>query len=165
MISDPSAAHTWRRHLSEALRAIRRSRQLSVAEVAQRMGLDRRLYAIFEAGGGRPVNLERIMTFARVTDSDPYAIFFSVVIGAPELAVRASNNKLMMAYAILLQEFNAEVGDDVARIETRAAITAFSDAFKSLADAAAVHRENSSRDWLAERAAKLGAPGQDRNKR
>ena len=125
------------------------------------MGLKRRLYAIFEAGGGR-MNVERVMTFARVTDSDPYAIFFSVMVGAPELAVRASDNKLMTAFAILLQEFNAEVGDDAARIETSAVIMAFSDAFRSLADAAAAHRENSSRDWLAERAAKLGAPGRGR---
>jgi len=62
------------------------------------------------------------------------------------------------------QEFNAEVGDDIGRLETRAAIMAFSDAFKSLAGAAAVHRENASRDWLAERAAKLGAPGPGRKK-
>jgi hypothetical protein len=65
----------------------------------------------------------------------------------------------------LLQEFSGEVGEDIARIETRAAITAFSDAFRTLAGAAAAHRENSARDWLAERAAKLGAPDPDQTKR
>jgi transcriptional regulator with XRE-family HTH domain len=161
MTSDPSAQDTWNRRLAQALGAIRRFRQLSVLEMAQRMDLARRTYAVFEAGDGQ-MNVERIMAFAGATDSDPYAIIFSVMIGASELAVRAADNKLLTAFTILLQEFDAEVGDDVARIETRAAITAFSAAFKSLADAAAVHRENSSRDWLAERAAKLGAPGRGR---
>ncbi len=163
MTSDLSVMDAWSRYLSEALRAIRRSRQLSVADVAQRMGLPRRSYAYFEAGGGR-LNVERIMAFAEVTDSDPYAIIASVMIGAPELAVRTRDNKVIMALAILLQEFNALVGDDLARIDTGAALTAFSAAFKNLADTAAKQRENGSRDWLAERAAKLPAPGPRRRK-
>jgi hypothetical protein len=44
-------------------------------------------------------------------------------------------------------------------------ISAFSDAFRRLADDAAAYRENASRDWLAERVAKLGAPGRGRRKR
>jgi len=158
MTSDPSAPDAWNRNLSQALRAIRHSRQLSALDVARRMGLPRRSYAFFEAGGGR-MNIERIMSFAHVTDSDPYAIVASVMIGAPELAVRTADNKLMTAFTILLQEFNTDVGDDIGRLETRAAISAFSGAFSSLADAAAAHRKNSSRDWLAERAPKLGRPG------
>jgi transcriptional regulator with XRE-family HTH domain len=163
MTSDPSALDAWNRNLAQALRAIRRTRQLSALDVARRMGLPRRSYAFFEAGSGR-MNVERIMTFARATDSDPYAIIASVMIGAPELAVRTADNKLMTAFTILLQEFNAEVGDDVGRLETRAAISAFSDAFKALAGAAAAHRENSSRNWLSDRAAKLGAPGRGRKR-
>jgi transcriptional regulator with XRE-family HTH domain len=164
MTSDPSAQDAWSRHLSQALGAIRRSRQLSVLEMAQRMDLARRTYAAFEAGDGQ-MNIERIMAFAHATDSDPVAIILSVMIGAPELAVRAADNKMLTAFTILLQEFSTAVGDDVARLETSAAISVFSDAFRRLADDAAAHRENSSRDWLAERAAKLGAPGRGRRKR
>jgi transcriptional regulator with XRE-family HTH domain len=105
MTSDRSAQDTWSRHLAQALRAIRRSRQLSTIEVAQRMDLARRTYAAFEAGDGQ-VNIERIMKFARATDSDGYAIILSVMIGAPELAVRAADNKLLTAFTILLQEFS-----------------------------------------------------------
>ena len=157
MTSKPSAPDARNRTLSQALRAIRHARGLSALDVAQRMGLPRRSYAFFEAGGGR-VNIDRIMAFAQATDSDPYAILVSVMIGAPELAPRASDNKLMTAFMILLQEFNAEVGDDIAQLETGAVIGAFSAAFRRLADAAAEQRRNASRDWLAERAPRLGKP-------
>lgn len=125
------------------------------------MGLPRRSYAFFEAGGGR-INIERIMAFARATDSDPYAIVASVMIGAPALAVRAADNKLVTTLAILLQEFNAEVGDDIARLETQAAISAFQDAFRGLAAKAALHRKNASQAWLTEGATKLPTPARRR---
>jgi transcriptional regulator with XRE-family HTH domain len=157
MTLDLSAQDAWSRHLSQALRAIRRFRQLSVLEVAQRMRLARRTYAAFEAGDGH-INVERIMTFAHATDSDGYAIILGVMIGAPELAVRAADNKLLTAFAILLEEFSAAAGDDIARLEASAGIGAFSEAFRRLADDAATKRDNASRDWLAERSANLRSP-------
>ena len=157
MASDPSAPDAWSRHLSHALRAVRRARQLSAIEVARRMGLPRRTYGFFEAGGGC-MNIARIMEFARVTESDPYAIVASVMIGSPALAVRTMDNKILMAFAILLQEFNADVGDDVRQVETSAVISAFSAAFKSFSNAAAARSENSSTEWLNAGASKLGLP-------
>lgn len=120
------------------------------------MGMPRRSYSHFEASGG-PISPERILAFARATESDAYAILISIMIDAPSLAVRVSDNKLLGAFAILLQEFNQEVGDDLDRIETGVAISAFSTAFKTIADAVATRRENAAPTWLSEKLSKLGA--------
>ena len=120
------------------------------------MGMRRRSYSNFEAGRG-PFNPERILAFARATESDPYAILLSIMIDAPALAVHAADNKLLAAFTILLREFHQDVGEALGRIETSTAISAFSSAFKTLADESAAHRENAAQTWLIEELSKLGA--------
>jgi transcriptional regulator with XRE-family HTH domain len=156
MASDRSIEDSWSRSLSQALRAIRRKRQLSALEVARRMGMPRRSYSHFESSGS-PISPERILAFARATDSDAYAILLGVMIDAPALAVRMSDNKALGAFAILLREFDQDVGDDLARIETSTAISAFATALKTLAEAAAARRESAAQTWLTEELSKLGA--------
>jgi transcriptional regulator with XRE-family HTH domain len=156
MASDPFALDVWSRRLSQAARAIRRKRRLSAVEVARRMGMERRSYSNFEAGRG-PFNPARILAFALATESDPYAILLSIMIDAPALAVHAADNKLLAAFAMLLREFHQDVGEALGHIETSTAISAFSTAFKTLADATAERPENAAQSWLSEEFSKLGA--------
>jgi hypothetical protein len=124
------------------------------------MGMERRSYSNFEAGRG-PFNPARILAFARATDSDPYAIMLSIMIDAPALAVHAADNKPLAAFAILLREFHQDVGEALGHIETSTAISTFSTAFKTLADAAAARPENAAQSWLSEELSKLGAAGRE----
>lgn len=156
MASDPSLPGAWGRRLSPALRAIRRKRLLSAKEIARRMNMPRRSYSHFEAGRG-PIKLEHILAFARATDCDPYAILIDVLADAPALAVRVSDNKVLAVFTILLREFNQEVGEALGLIETSTAISAFSIAFKTLADAAAARQDNAAQAWLSEELSKLDA--------
>jgi transcriptional regulator with XRE-family HTH domain len=156
MAADPAAQASWSQRLAQALQAIRRKRRLSALEVARRMGMKPRSYSHFEENG-RPISLERIVAFARATESDPYAILISTMIDAPALAVRVTDNKLISALVILLREFNRDADEGLALIETQAAISAFSDAFNTLAAAASARRENAAESWLNEELSKLGA--------
>ena len=144
-----------------ALRAIRVARGLTTTETASRMQLDRRNYANFEAGKGR-LNLERILRFAEVTDSDPWAILAAVLMGSPGLARDAADNKLVLAFLILLAEFVGQLGEGVRDIETADAVSAFREAFRSLETSAISRTERRSADWLRLGLAKLGLdPGAD----
>src|SRR5580692_3198189 len=117
MSSERPSPDVWGRHPATALRPIRRARRLSTVEVASLMGMDRRNYANFEAGKGR-LNLERILRFAEVTDSDPWAILAAVLMGSPRLARDAADNKLVMVFLILLAEFEGQVGEGIRTLDT-----------------------------------------------
>jgi transcriptional regulator with XRE-family HTH domain len=149
----PPAA--WARSLAQALREIRKVRGLSTVQISALMGMDRRNYANFEAGKGR-LNLERVLRFAEVTDSDPWAILASVVMGRPQLAVEAADNKMLLAFFILLGEFEAQFGAGLRVIETADAISAFAQAFKALETSMAEKRTRSAAEWLQEGASRTG---------
>ena len=146
---------TWARSLAQALREIRQVRGLSTAQISDLMGMERRNYANFEAGKGR-LNLERVLRFAEVTDSDPWAILASVVMGRPRLAVEAADNKMLMAFFILLGEFEAQSGAALGAIETADAISAFAQAFKALESSLADKRARRAVEWLQEGASRTG---------
>lgn len=140
--------------LSLALRAVRRTRQMSSREIAAAMGIPLRSYLHFEAGGGRP-NIDLVLKFAQATDSDPYAILGGALIGAPELAGYCARNKMMVALAIGLQEFCAELGPDIERLETSTLVMAFSELFTGLASQARP-QEDWAQKWLADKAPSVG---------
>ena len=115
MSSDPP---TLSELLSQALRGVRRARRLRAQDVAAAMGLPLRSYEYFEGGFGQ-VNLERVYAFAKATGSDGDAILAAILIGEPELAVWAADNKLVLALKIALGEFAEDLGADIARIDTQ----------------------------------------------
>lgn len=152
MSSEPEA---WGPRLAIALRAIRKARGLSAAQVAALMGMDRRNYANFEAGRGR-LNLARVVGFAQVTDSDVWAILAAVLLDAPQLALGAADNKMLLAFYILLGEFVSQFGGRMRLLDTAEVIAAFSGAFKSLGSCVDEKETRLSADWLREGAARLG---------
>lgn len=164
MSSERPAPDAWGQRLAAALRPIRRSRGLSTARMAALMGMDRRNYANFEAGKGR-LNLERILRFAEVTDSDPWAILAGVLMGSPRLARGAADNKLVTVFLILLAEFEGQLGETIRTLDTAEAVSAFREAFRTLEASATAKRERLPADWLRKGAAKIGLgagpPGDD----
>ncbi len=149
MSSDPP---TLSELLSQALRGVRRARRLRAQDVAAAMGLPLRSYEYFEGGFGQ-VNLERVYAFARATGSDGDAILAAILIGEPELAVWAADNKMVLALKIALGEFAEDLGADVARIDTRALLTAFTQMFKGLATEAKANKA-----WAESRLGSAAAP-------
>jgi transcriptional regulator with XRE-family HTH domain len=148
-------AESWGRSLAQALRQIRQARGLSATQAAALMGMDRRNYANFEAGKGR-LNVVRILRFAEVTDSDPWAILASVLMKTPRLAVEVADNKLLLAFFILLGEFEARFGQDMGTLQTADVISAFSQAFRTLEASLADRQARLAIDWLQEGAARIG---------
>lgn len=118
--------------LSRALRAIRRQRGLSAAQVAQSMNLPRRSYEYFEAGGGR-LNFARVIDFAEATHSDAYAILAAVFLGTPDFARRCADNKLATILLLALQDFHELARDDLTRLSPQALISTFEAMFSRLA--------------------------------
>ncbi len=145
--------------LAVALRLIRLHRRMKPAEVADRMGIAKRTYEHFEAGKGA-INLERIHRFADATDSDPYAIIDCMALGSPEFALRCADNKAMVAWRVITQEFNTEVGDAIMELETASIINAFTKTLKDLA-MQAVRRDDVAKAWLEQRLANLVRPSSD----
>ena len=135
--------------LSKAMRDIRKKRGLKTSEVASSMGMALRSYEHFEAGRGR-ISYERLLAFAKATDSDPYALLAVVAFDSPEFALRVADNKLMQVMMLTLKEFNEELGEDIGDLETRTLIAAFTRIFKELIDNVR-KRDTFAEEWLAER--------------
>jgi hypothetical protein len=121
--------------LSEVLRLLRRRRGLRTVDVARAMQMPLRSYEHFEAGRGR-LNLERVKAFARVTNSDPYAILAAVDLGAPDLALACADNKLMLVLHLALDGFHKASPDRIAKLEARTLLMGFEALFEELAKAA-----------------------------
>ena len=119
------------------------------------MEMDRRNYANFEAGRGR-LNVARILRFAEVTDSDPWAILAGVLTGSPRLARGAADNKLVTVFLILLAEFEGQLGEAIGTLDTAEVVSAFREAFRTLEASAAAKRERLAADWLRKGSAKIG---------
>jgi len=116
---------------AQAVKGIRRKRDLKAHEVAQRMGLPVRTYELFETGGGS-LSSDRIRKFAEATDSDPFALVLSVVFGDAEFAISCANAKLAMIIVMLLGEFFEEHSSDLRFLDPTAFIKAFRRAFDEL---------------------------------
>jgi transcriptional regulator with XRE-family HTH domain len=97
--------------LSSVLKALRLQRRMTVQQVAERMGLEKRTYERFEAGEGE-LKVERIFSFAQATDTDPYALLASVRLGSADFAVACADNKLALLFVAHARDlFEREGGD------------------------------------------------------
>ncbi len=142
--------------LSASLRLIRMHRRMRTVDVAEAMGMRPRTYELFEAGKGK-VHHERIHRFARVTDSDPYAIFTAMALGSPEFALRAADNKLVEILVVALHALDEDMGDGISELDGRTIINTVTRAFKELA-LQAVRRDEAANAWLKQRLEKLIPP-------
>lgn len=100
------------------------------------MGMQRRTYEYFEAGRGK-INVDRIHKFAKILDADPYAILAAVEIRSPDFAVACAEHKLMTLFMVNLQEFDANAGKAIARLNAATIVSAFTRIFDALAREAA----------------------------
>lgn len=148
----PEASH--QAALAVALKAIREARRLRVADMARLMDMPPRSYEHFEAGRGR-FDLDRLQKFAEVTDSDPFAILASVMLRAPDFAVRTADNKPMVVFMLALRDFNNDLGEDVALIEPRLFVGAFRRVFQDLVDHVR-SRDLTAETWLDAQTKRLG---------
>jgi len=115
--------------ISQAVRGIRRHRDLKLQDVADRMKLPLRSYELFEAGGGK-ISFERIFAFAEATDSDPFAIVLAVSFQSADFAVACADTKLALIMVMHLQGFYEERGADIAYLEPPNVIGGFERVFK-----------------------------------
>ncbi len=119
--------------IAQALRGIRRKRDLKVQDVADRMKLPLRSYEMFESGGGT-LSLERIIAFAEATDSDPFAIMLAVSLRSAEFAIACADTKLALIMVMHLQGFYEERGADIAYLDPPNLIGGFERLFKELGE-------------------------------
>jgi transcriptional regulator with XRE-family HTH domain len=134
-----------RNFIGQALRLIRRARQLRTRDAGAAMGIGQRSYEYVEAGKSG-TNFDRLRLFAAATNSDANAIMAAYVIGSPAFALRAADNKLVTAIVIELQEFDQDLGDDIALLDAACCINAFNEAFAQLI--AEAKRRKSAREAL-----------------
>jgi transcriptional regulator with XRE-family HTH domain len=140
--------------LSATLRLVRRHSGLSKDEVAAGMNMPVRTYHRFESGDAR-LNLDYIHRFARVTGTDARAILTALSIGSPAFARRAGANQLATVLMVGLKNLDAELGDDLARLDTRTLVAAVVRLCDELA--AAAREPDAARDWLEDGVADLDA--------
>ncbi|WP_374346539.1 helix-turn-helix domain-containing protein [Phenylobacterium sp.] len=140
--------------LAVALKAIRESRRLRIADMARLMDMAPRSYEHFEAGRGK-FDLDKLQKFAEVTDSDPFAILASVMLKDPEFAVRTADNKPMVVFMLALRDFNNDLRDDIALIEPRLFVGAFRRVFQELVEHVR-NRDLTAENWLDAAASRVG---------
>ncbi|HEX4712533.1 helix-turn-helix transcriptional regulator [Phenylobacterium sp.] len=153
-MSSPSAddASEPNELLAKTLKAVRRHRRMTRAQIAKAMGIAVRTYDHWEAGYGS-LNVERLQQFAAITNTDPFALMASLTIGSPEFAVRTADSKPLMIFMTALRTFNEAVGEDLTRLPARSFIHAFTRMLHELQDEAR-QRDTFAEDWLAENAPK-----------
>jgi len=139
------------RGLGGILRALRRLRGRRPTDVATAMPLAQRSYEHFESGAAR-LNMERVIRFAEVTDTDGFAILAGLWMGSEAFALRCADNKLMTILVMTLQDFDATTGDAIATLDAQTLVSAFEQAFAGLRDEA---RRRTADGWLQDHAARL----------
>ncbi|UAK25472.1 helix-turn-helix domain-containing protein [Sphingomonas nostoxanthinifaciens] len=140
--------------LSQALRAIRKKRGMTVSEVAGAMAMPRRTYEEF--GGGRgPVTHERIFAFAEATNSDPYALILAVDFKMPQFAIDCADTKLALILMIHLHDFATAEGGDITYLEPTNIIGAAERLFGDLS-AKLSNSEVFLQNWLDKRTGSIG---------
>lgn len=148
--------------LSTALKLIRKHRGLTAAEVAQALNMFIRTYENFENGRTR-LNQDYVYRFCRVTDSDPYGVFLSIMLGNPQFALDCADNKLASVLLLALRENYARSPETLPAVQMRDAMAIFRQMFDRLSDETA-RREASASAWLEEGLAALAEkrpkPGQ-----
>lgn len=136
------------------MRLIRKARRLRAADVAREMQMPLRSYEYLESGKGN-VSFERIMRFARATDSDGWAILASAPLGSPDFALRSADNKLMTILMITMKELDDDLGDDIVFLQPGTLIGAFTRIRNELAQHVR-KRDQFAETWLSEKSSMLG---------
>jgi transcriptional regulator with XRE-family HTH domain len=158
-MSRKSPTVSARRNLiGQALRLIRQARRLRTRDVAAALGVGKRTYEYVEAGESS-VNFDRLRAFATITHSDVNAIMAAYVIGSPDFALRAADNKLVTAFLIGLQELDHDLGDDLAILDAASCIAVFNEAFGQLVEEA--RRRTAARDALLRLSDDAGSDPED----
>ncbi len=119
--------------LSAAMKAVRRKKRLRSADVAMRMDIPLRTYEHVEAGKGG-LTFERLISFGKATDSDPYGLLAALATATPPLAAWVSDNKLAFIFVSILREFAETLGEQMAEVDAMTAVTILSQATTELAD-------------------------------
>jgi transcriptional regulator with XRE-family HTH domain len=140
------------RTLSQAMRAIRKERRLRTSEIARLLDMPVRSYEHFEAGRGK-ISFDRIMRFAKVTDSDPIALLAALALGKPEFALYCADNKFMTIMMYAMRELEEELGPDIAYISSGTAVGAFMRVVKELIESVR-KRDTFAEHWLEQQGAK-----------
>ncbi|OHC95332.1 MAG: hypothetical protein A2792_04185 [Sphingomonadales bacterium RIFCSPHIGHO2_01_FULL_65_20] len=125
---------------------------MTTAEVASAMNMALRTYERFESGATR-LNLDHIHRFAAATNSDPYALILSVVIGSSELARRCADNKMATILTVAIQRFDQAIQDRLMDLDARTLITAITGMFDTLLDGDETSEQ--AQAWLQTGAAEL----------
>ncbi len=146
--------------LSAAMKSVRRKRGLRSADVAMRMGIPRRTYEYVEAGQGG-LTYERLISFGKATDSDPYGLLAALATATPEFAAWVSDNKLAFVIQSILREFAETLGEQVAQIDAMTAVAIFSRAATELVDEVRGRAEREQL-WMSEQMESDRAGGKDR---
>lgn len=147
------------RLLSAIVKAVRGERRMKAAEVAERMGIGLRTYEEFEAGRGS-LDLEKVRLFGLATDSDAVAITLGLLFGSKEAALRALENKSSTILWIAMQEFEQDVGDQVAIIPGSYFLESLRQAFGRLREYLQ-KRDTSAERWLEDEIRRLYTPPRD----
>ena len=140
--------------IGTTMRLIRRARRLRATEVAREIGMPLRSYEYLESGKGK-VSFERVMRFARATDSDGWALLASAPLGSPDFALRCADNKLMTIVMITMKELDDDLSDDIVFLQPGTLIGAFTRIRNELAQYVR-KRDQFAETWLSERAPMLG---------
>lgn len=129
---------------------------MKTAETARAMGISLRTYEDFEAGRGR-LDLEKVRLFGLATDTDAVAITLGLLFGSRETALRALDNKAPTILWIAMQEFEADVGDQMALIPGSYFLESLRQAFGRLRDYLQ-KRDSSAERWLEVEIRRLYTP-------
>lgn len=119
---------------------------MTVQQVADLMEMNKRTYERFEAGEGF-LKVARIFAFSQATDSDPYALWASVKLGAPDFALACIDNKLILLFVAHARELFRKEGLDLANLQAQPIVAALAAAFSMLSEELDRSRALASR-WL-----------------
>ena len=140
--------------LTQSLRAIRKKRGLTAAQVASGMGMRLRTYEEFEGGRG-PQTTDRIFAFADVADCDPFAIILGAIFGLTDFALDCADTKLCLIMMMHLEEFAGREAGDINYLEPPHLIGGFARLFKEFSGKLE-EREKFLQNWLDGRTGSIG---------
>lgn len=124
--SDESSAR------SACLKAVRRLRGLTRADLARAMHVSPRTYDRFESGELR-LNIDYIHRFAAATDTDPHAILLAILRNRPQLAVNWSEIRLASFLVCGASDLNDNVGEAVRSLQPHVIVEEVTHMFDRLA--------------------------------
>lgn len=129
---------------------------MKAADVARGMGIGLRTYEDFEAGRGR-LDLEKVRLFGLATDVDAVAITLGLLFGSREIALRALENKAATILWVAMQEFEGDVGDQMAIIPGSYFLESLRLAFSRLREYLQ-KRDSGAERWLEDEIRRLYTP-------